>query len=433
MWILLCMILIMPFEKSPYLKLSSSFLGIFPEFTMIKLLGLGGLVWVVWQVAGGRLRLGLFDSAQGRLFFVFFGWVVLAGLVKGTGLTALTRYLSLVLFFPIILAAVQGERNIKQILWASVAIMVLIFPYAYRQYMRFGGRLGVGLNEPNYFALALVLLVPLAIVIARQQEETGKRALWFLGSGVLVMSLILTGSRGGFLGGLIAIGLLACKIARRPCLAAGLTILALLMVVVIFPTTLGQRLFASFQGAEVQDIGVAKSTEAHADLLTAGLRMMHANPVFGVGLGKFKEQSSVYYEVATNRIAHNTYVQIAAESGLPALLIFLLLVRCILRSLSRSARLASAQARPHLGAWASAMQAGLTGYLVSACFLSAQFEKFFWVMVFLSITLERHLHTAAVVREAEPTVEPAWRKWAVSSSQNGQPAYGKGVSAVRDV
>jgi hypothetical protein len=47
MWILLGMILVMPFEKNPYLKLSSSFLGLFPDFTMIKLLGLVGLVLTI--------------------------------------------------------------------------------------------------------------------------------------------------------------------------------------------------------------------------------------------------------------------------------------------------------------------------------------------------------------------------------------------------
>ena len=218
MWLLLCMILIMPFEKNPYLKISESFLGIFPEFTLIKLLGLVGLVWVLWQIGTGQISVGLFASRQGKAFFVFLGIVVLAGQISGTGILAFTRYLSLALFFPITLAAVQSEQDVKRALWACVGVMILVFPYALRQLLRFGGRLGVGLYEPNYLALALVLLLPLAVVMARQRETTGQQAYWFAGVGILFASLILTGSRGGFLGLLTGMGLLCFKSARRPLL-----------------------------------------------------------------------------------------------------------------------------------------------------------------------------------------------------------------------
>ena len=51
MWILLIvMILIMPFEMSPYLYLSQSFLGIIPDFTVIKLLGMVGFGWAMLKI-----------------------------------------------------------------------------------------------------------------------------------------------------------------------------------------------------------------------------------------------------------------------------------------------------------------------------------------------------------------------------------------------
>ena len=415
MWLLLCMIFIMPFEKNPYLKISDSFLGIFPEFTLIKLLGLVGLVWVLWQVGAGRISIGLLASRQGKAFFVFLGIVVLAGQISGTGILAFTRYLSLALFFPITLAAVQSEQDVKRALWACVGVMILVFPYALRQLLRFGGRLGVGLYEPNYLALALVLLMPLAVVIARQRETTGQQACWFAGVGILFASLILTGSRGGFLGFLTGMGLLCFKSARRPFLVASVATVGLLLFVFVVPTDLGQRLRASLD-ADVQDVGVAASTEAHLDLFKAGWGMIGANPVFGVGLGQFKQQSSVYYDVAKPRIAHNTYIQIAAESGIPALIAFLLFIGLTLRSLSHIEIMAGVQGRLHMRQWAVALQVGLGGYLVSAFFLSAQFEKFFWLIVFLSIAMERILVAEATVQEEEPIGEPPWAKWYQSDS-----------------
>jgi O-antigen ligase len=292
--------------------------------------------------------------------------------------------------------------------------MILVFPYALRQLLRFGGRLGVGLYEPNYFALALVLLMPLAIVSARQRETAIQQACWFAGVGILFASLILTSSRGGFLGFLIGMGLLCFKSTRRPFLVTSVATVGLLLFVFVVPTDLGQRLQASFD-TDVQDTGVAASTEAHLDLFKAGWGMISANPVFGVGLGQFQEQSSVYYDVAHPRIAHNTYIQIAAESGIPALIAFLLFIGLILHSLSHIATMAGAQGRLHIRQWAVALQAGLVGYLVSAFFLSAQFEKFFWLIVFLSIAMERILVAEATVQE-EPIGEPPWAKWYQSGS-----------------
>jgi O-antigen ligase len=341
--------------------------------------------------------------------------VVLAGQISGTGILAFTRYLSLALFFPITLAAVQSEQDVRRALWACVGVMILVFPYALRQLLRFGGRLGVGLYEPNYLALALVLLIPLAIVIARQQQTTGQQAFWGAGAGILCISLMLTSSRGGFLGFLTAMALLCFKSAQRPFLLASTAMVGLLLFVFVVPTNLGQRLRASFD-TEVQDAGVAASTEAHLDLFKAGWGMIGANPVFGVGLGQFKKQSRVYYDVAKPRIAHNTYIQIAAESGIPALIAFLFFIGLTLRALGHIETVAEAQGRLHMRQWAVALQAGLGGYLVSAFFLSAQFEKFFWLIVFLSIAMERILVAEATEPEEEPIGEPPWAKWYQSGS-----------------
>jgi O-Antigen ligase len=431
MWILLGMILLMPFEKNPYLKISSSFLGIIPEFTAIKLLGLIGLAWLLWRILSGKSHIGLFETPQSRMFFVFLGVVVLSGLIGGTGRMALTRYTSLALFLPLMLATINDEEDIRRVLWTCVGVMILVFPYAYRQFLRFGSRFGVGFYEPNYFALALVLLAPLACVIALQQVAFGKRALWFAGAGVLMVSLILTGSRGGFLGFVIGLGVLTFRLARRPLIVTSLVVMGLIAFVLVFPTNLGQRLLASGLDPAVQSRAVTASTQARSDLLQAGLRMIADYPVFGVGLGRFKEMSSVFYDVEKSRIAHNTYLEIAAESGLPALAAFLLFLTLIFRSLIYSTRLALEQDRPHVYEWAMALQAGLAGYVVSACFLSAQFEKFFWLIVFMSIVLERFLVAESNELDWEDPLEgdddmeevieePAWTRWQLPGSSGAR-------------
>ena len=56
MWLLCLMILIMPYEANPYLYIAPNFLGIFPDFTVIKLLGLAGFAWAAVRTGTGRAR-----------------------------------------------------------------------------------------------------------------------------------------------------------------------------------------------------------------------------------------------------------------------------------------------------------------------------------------------------------------------------------------
>lgn len=404
-WLLLSMILLMPFEKSPYLRFGDSFLSFFPDFTAIKLLGLIGLVLVFWLVLTGQSRLRLWQFPSSRIFLVFLGILAVAALFSGAGPRSLTRYLGLTLFLPIMLVAIQSENDVRKALSVCVGVMILTAPYAYRQVLRFGGRMGVGLYEPNYYAIALVLLLPLALVIAMQQVSWGKRAFWWIGAGMLFGCLILAGSRGGFVGALVSLGIFFMRMTHRRVLVPLIAIASLFAIVLIVPSTLSQRLMATLN-PHVADAGVQASNEAHLDLLYAGISMIEANPIFGVGLGKFHEMSSVYFDVAKNRIAHNTFIHLGAESGIPAILAFLLLLGYVSHSLLRSGRLALEHGRTDVYEWTIAMQAGLTGYMLSACFISAQFEKFFWAIIFLSMALER---VFAIAAPPQPTMEsPTW-------------------------
>ncbi len=402
MWILLAMIAIMPFEQNPYLYISESFLGVFPDFTMIKLLGLVGLGWAVFEAMTGRVRLGLLESSQGRAFFLFLVSVVFAGIIGGAGLRPLTRLISIICFFPLVLAVVQAERNLRLALGAAGSIMILTFPYGYRQVLRFGGRYGVGLYETNYLALALVLVLPITFVLSRLTTTGWRRMFWTAGTGILLLEIILTGSRGGFLGLLVISTLISIRFLKQRALAF-VVLTCLLIITIVFPTTLGYRLRASGLDSDVQDAGTRASDETRLEVLKAGLRMIQANPLTGVGLGNFKP-STTAYGAQSSVIAHNTYLQIAAELGLPALMAFMWLLSVTYVSLTRSQHLAASVDRPDLANLAIAMRVGLTGWMISAFFLSAEFEKFFWLMVFLSICLERIV--VNVAQDAEPNPVP---------------------------
>lgn len=413
MWLLALMILVMPLEKNPYMLLAQSFFGVMPDFTVIKLFGLLGFVWAATQFVQKRVSGGIFDSRQARLFLVFYGGVIFTGALSGSGLLAVGRYLNLLLFLPFVLAGTRNQTELRRVIYAMPLGMALAFPYGLKQWATFGTRFGLGVNESNYLAASLVLLVPLALAIAIQQVTTTRRALWVGVVVVLVTMLLLTGSRGGFLGLLLAATVFIYR--RRGPGAAVALVLAL--VVAALPTSLGERALATMFENRVapEGAGLEYSNQAHMALFWAGLRMIADAPLTGVGPYNFKALSTAYSGLDHSLIAHNTYLELGAEVGLPVLVLFLLVAFATFRALGSVSRSRGGPEQTELAGWADGLRAGLLGFMVAGSFISAQYEKFFWLTVFLSIVLQRmawqHASDEASVASPEalpPAPAPAW-------------------------
>jgi O-antigen ligase len=399
--ILVLIIAIMPFEFNPYLMLTDSMFGL-PQFTVIKLLGLIGLGWVVLELGSGRASLRLAEAPQLRAFGLYFAVALVCGLMRVSGVLVVSNFLSICALMPLVLVAVTDEHKLRTVVKACVLTMLVVYVYAVRQLGRYNGPLGVGLNDVNYFALTLAMILPLAFVHAGSASTRASRILWSLSGVVLLAGILQTGSRGGFLalaGVALVVGL---RLSRRPLLTVGGLVAAVIVLLVVLPTPLMTRITATM--SDEPTTGVRRSNEARMIAIDAGLRLIAENPLTGIGAGNFGLYKQVWAEAFPEgpNLAHNTYIELAAELGLPALAAFLFLVWRAFRSLRRAERRAAATGRETLARTAIGLQASLVGYLIGAFFLSAQYENFFWLIVFLSVCIERIAASVAV-----PDVPPA--------------------------
>jgi putative inorganic carbon (hco3(-)) transporter len=412
MWLLLLMIAIMPYEQSPYLQLGENLLGIFAGFTVIKAVGLLGFAWAALRMASGDAMTYRLGSRQATTFYVFLVAVALLGMVHSSGFQyVIGRYIAYAVFLPFLVVAVRTQEDLRRVLTWLVWSYVAVFPYAVRQMIRFNERLGVGIYEANYLATILVLLVPLAFAFASLQRVPSRRWLWIGGGVTLVVMIVLTGSRGGFVG-LVAAGVLF--VYRRRGLAAAAGVMLILIVgVLAVPSELGSRALATIAGDTSQlPAELQASNRAHVGLFWAALRMISDSPLMGVGPENFKDLSTVYTGLPQANIAHNMFLEIAAETGLPVLVLFVLVLVSAFRAFGSTVRLAALAPRlrdgrevTELAVWAEGLRSGLTGYVVAGCFISAQYEKVLWISIFLSIVVadlaRRHRALAAAEAEAE--------------------------------
>src|SRR2546427_814344 len=193
-------------------------------------------------------------------------------------------------------------------------------------------------------------------------------------------------AHAGFLG-LVAAGVLF--VYRRRGLGAAAAVMLLLVVgVLALPTELSTRAMATLSGDTSQlPTELEASNRAHVGLFWAALRMISDSPILGVGPLNFKDLSTLYTGLEQANMAHNMFLEIAAEMGLPVLAVFVLLLASAFHAFARTTRLRGGPEAVELATWAEGLRSGLTGYVVAGCFISAEYEKILWISIFLSIVV----------------------------------------------
>lgn len=297
------------------------------------------------------------------------GWVDLAGLafivlavlnillLAEEPLVQLVRYydrffIPLMIFWLMRLLA-PGERELRWLLWAAVFIILSqgaigllswfapgMLPPAWLN--RVGQRTVGSFANPAVYTSTLLFCILLLFAAA----EKGRTILGRMGALFLVIAgfflVFFSFSRGSWLGGLaVCIGLLFVypRTLIKMMLAGGLISIVLLSL----PAFSGFVTFAEER--------LLNETTAESRLISnnATLRMIEAKPLQGWGFGNHEKyddtfRTSVFGLSARGaQSSHNTYLLMAAELGIPALLIYFMPVAILLAlSVQRYRRLPAA-------------------------------------------------------------------------------------------
>jgi O-antigen ligase len=249
--------------------------------------------------------------------------------------------------------------------------------------------------------MALSLLLPFAVVFGLTSKGV-KRIAYFAVAGVLAFAVVVSFSRGGFLG-LVAIGgvlLWKAGRGRRTVTAlAGLVLCAAFLVAM--PSGYSDRLFTILHTQE----DPTHSAQERQELLQRAVEVVMHHPVIGVGVGNFGIYS------LQKKVAHNSYLEIAAELGMAGFVAYMILIFAPLRTLRRIERDAY-RARGQPGGWGATeresfflsigLQAVIVAYMVLSFFQSAQYFWYLYYLVAYTVTL-RHIR-ADETREAATTV-----------------------------
>ena len=359
------------------------------------------LSWLATVATRRGARDLLFSRHPGLTWIaiLFLGWTALSLLWAedvGEATTALSRYALNLLLLPIIFTAIRKRQHVTWLLWVFVggalvsAAYGAIFPST-DPFSTGGGRLsGAGLN-PNFLAsLSVVATVLGAALAANRELAPGLRVAAAAASGLCVLSVAATGSRGGLvsLAAVVVLGALYAGRGRRlPIVFAGATIAA---VVVLYlgafaPTEIRERVF------------VVEGGTGRTDIWTVGWRMVEDNPVLGVGAGNYKTASIHYLLepgslprgeiIHEGKVAHNLYLHVLAELGVVGLALFGLILAFAIGCAMAAARRFKAMGDRSLEIAARGVVVATAGVLTADFFASGQFSKPLWMLLGLGPAL----------------------------------------------
>jgi O-antigen ligase len=208
-----------------------------------------------------------------------------------------------------------------------------------------------------------------------------------------ILALVLTYSRGGFLGG-ITVGLYMLMIAKRKILACFFGFVLLASVVNYFiPQPYWERMetLKKPEGEEAYE----GSAQARIMVWRSAIEMMKDYPLTGVGFYNSERKIGEYPDPVTGisqpgRAIHNSILKLGSELGFPALFLFIWIFGGSFITLMKIKRnVKRYEIDPSYSYYASMFQAALVGYYSAGLFVNAPFIDISWHLVGLSIALEQ--------------------------------------------
>jgi O-antigen ligase len=305
------------------------------------------------------------------------------------------NYLINVLFFYILLLQVDSFERLKRFL--TILLICSLFysvfsltlgAFSQGRFFTYGS-----VFDPNDIAYVLISLFPLSLFYVVRNDGILKKILAIVTIGASIPVILLSGSRGGLLG-LITVFLLIF-FTRMGSLKFFYKLLILLSIVMI----------ANFYSEKINIDRYLTLTEVSEDynmtdefgrlqVWKKGLELFFSNPITGVGVNCFAMAIGYLrgelFLIPFWQAPHNSYLQIAAETGIIGFVIFILIIYITLKNFADCRKLKTlSEKAQELAAIAGLFEISFIGHLIAAFFLSQGYSIFFMLFFALSIITKK--------------------------------------------
>jgi putative inorganic carbon (hco3(-)) transporter len=345
---------------------------------LAKITGVLALLALVFSLRHIRQRL----PREVIYLALLVGQLFLASLLSPVwrgGAVQVTLDFAKVLIVVIVMAvAVNTSKRLRLLIVIQAASVAMISAVTVLKGRTLGerleGMLGGNYSNPNDLAIAIVVSLPMCLgllFLTRNKIWKGVLAL-----AILTMSYVvfLTGSRGGFIALMITAVVCLWHFAIRERRRYFLVLVPLVAMILWLSAgdMLSKRLNGTFNQNE-DSASAYDSAQQRQQLFWRSIDITAEHPLFGIGPGNFEQLSGAWHET------HNTYTQVSSEGGLPALVLYLLILWLGFTNVRATNRVASG--RTESSVLAGVLNASLIGYVVGSAFDSVGFQFFPYLLV----------------------------------------------------
>lgn len=317
-----------------FAPLMTLFDGEHPTLLLLCGVGVTMLAFILKLIGGKRVfRPDLLDSCVLALAALY----LFGGLVTRGGRESLASslvYVALLCYYVLVVGLVRAQAWVRRLVGAISLSLVLVAALGIAQYLfadlglqyvdttlfaDLGARVFSTLENPNMLAEYLILCLPVLLSLTITQKRP-LHAFWMLlGCGLVCVCLVLTWSRGAWLGA-VACALLFVLLIGHKALSYLLLAAAPTAAVLFYLPEQMLRRFGSI--ASMQD----SSIRYRVHLWEGVGNMLRDYWYCGVGVGEsaFCEVYSRYAlpGIAGAMHAHNLYLQLLCELGIVGLIVF---------------------------------------------------------------------------------------------------------------
>jgi len=213
-------------------------------------------------------------------------------------------------------------------------------------------------DGPGVFCVVYTVALPFVLQYLASPYGWISRVAALAPTGVLLLAIFYTGSRGGWITTLVIIGAwVAVRRGISPPRLVALGVLAM-MVVMAGPSYLTSTRDSS------------NSAQHRVEMWAEGVEMVQQNPLLGIGRGNFAAYTGLL-------IAHNSAVEIMGEAGIVGLFLWIGIIYCGFKNLRYAIRDAEDDRDR---AYARSLSLCIAGYLVSAMFVTLEYETFYFLL-----------------------------------------------------
>ena len=313
------------------------------------------------------------------------------------------------LLVVVMIQVVQSMKRLRWILFvqaASVAaIAITTIVNAHMRRGRLEGVLSGSYGNSNDLALMIDISLPLCLALALTTRSYWKKLAWAFAMLAMIYTVFLSASRAGALA-LVIVALICLwqfGVKGRRFYLVLLVPIAMIVLWLHGGHSLRERIGQTSLDPTTnsQKTEASESAQARKELLLKSLEVTAEHPLFGVGPGNFVVISGMWHAT------HNSYTQISAEGGIPAFLLYVLILWRAIANLRAIRKYPKTE--KGIRVFSMALEASLAAYLVGSFFASVAYLLFPYCLVAYSSVLRLIVQRDRIVssRASESDMTPA--------------------------